>query len=101
MTMQVRGATVQAWDRFAPEWLYGVRPPGATSGLPHDPSGNLAGGLVEGPSAAAPGMDKAWHPDSPLFWAGALIAVTLGLIGASTSLRVGPFRAAVSAGKSS
>ena len=39
------------------------------------------------------------HPDHPLFWFAGFAAVTLGLIGASTHLRVGPFRADVSAGK--
>lgn len=42
---------------------------------------------------------KPWSPDNPLFWFGALLAVTVGLIGAATSVRVGPFKAAVAAGK--
>lgn len=53
------------------------------------------------PSAgAAPATTSAppWHPDSGLFWFGAALAVTLGLIAASTSIRVGPFKAGVSAG---
>lgn len=44
--------------------------------------------------------DKPWHPDSPLFWFGTLLAVTFGLIGASTAVRVGPFKASFDAGKS-
>jgi hypothetical protein len=38
-----------------------------------------------------------WHPDHPMFWVGGLLAVTVGLVAASTELRVGPFRAAFSA----
>jgi len=35
-----------------------------------------------------------WHPSSPLFWMGALIALTFGLIGVATEVHVGPLRAA-------
>jgi len=42
--------------------------------------------------------DPPWHPDNPLFWFGAVLAVTFGLIAVSTSVKVGPFKAAVSAG---
>lgn len=48
----------------------------------------------------APGDDDpAWHPNNPLFWFGGLLLVTFGLIGATSSLRVGPVRASVKAGK--
>jgi hypothetical protein len=43
--------------------------------------------------------DKPWHPDSPLFWFGMLAAVTFGLIGASTTVRLGPFRGQLGAGR--
>lgn len=46
------------------------------------------------------GTTKPWHPDSPLFWFGVIAAATFGLIGASTSVRVGPAKAAVSVGDS-
>lgn len=55
------------------------------------------------PSVAGPGSVSAgpvWHPDSPLFWFGVVAAATFGLLAVSTSVRVGPVRAAVSAGKS-
>lgn len=39
-----------------------------------------------------------WSPDSGLFWVGAALAVTLGLIAASTTIRVGPLKASASAG---
>lgn len=53
-----------------------------------------------GPSAADAGAEKPWHPDSPLFWFGVVLAATLGLIGAATSVRVGPIKASTSVGKS-
>lgn len=40
------------------------------------------------------------HVDNPLLWFGIVAGVTLGLIGVSTSARVGPLRGAISAGKS-
>lgn len=45
-------------------------------------------------------VGKAWHPDSPLFWLGALGALTLGLaaISGTGSVRVGPVHASASAG---
>lgn len=95
--MDVRGAKIRSWDTFDPLHIYGVQPPGAANG----PAPAMPG--IErsaGPALLEAAGDRPWHPDSPLFWFGVLTAVTLGLIGASTSLRVGPFKAAVSAGKS-
>lgn len=37
-------------------------------------------------------------PENPLFWFGVLTAVTLGLVGASSQLKFGPFRVSASAG---
>lgn len=52
-----------------------------------------------------PGVDdamvsKVWHPDSPLFWIGALVAATVGLaaVSGSGSIKVGPVHAAASGG---
>ena len=42
---------------------------------------------------------KPYSPESPLFWAFATLAVAFGLVGLSTSARVGPFRASASAGR--
>lgn len=38
-------------------------------------------------------------PEDPLFWFAVIAGVTLGLVGASTHLRVGPFKVSGSAGK--
>lgn len=38
-------------------------------------------------------------PQDPLFWFAVIVASTLGLVGASTHLRVGPFKVSGSAGK--
>ncbi len=85
------------WQNLTPENLLGLRPttpdrsqwdttPGlARSGGP---------GLVDKASTVAP-----WHPDSPLFWFGAVAALTFGAIAFSTSIRVGPARASLGVGK--
>lgn len=39
------------------------------------------------------------HPDHPLFWFGAILAATFGLIGLSVSGRVGPVAAGARVGK--
>ncbi len=96
--MEVRGATIQSWERFDPLHIYGVRPPGAANGTVVEPMPGMEGNA--GPSLLEAAGDRPWHPDSPLFWFGILLATTFGLIGASTAIRVGPFRASASAGKS-
>jgi hypothetical protein len=52
-----------------------------------------------GPGAMSLGtiVDAPWSPHSPLFWFGALLAGTLGLVALSTefNVRVGPARANV------
>lgn len=50
-------------------------------------------------TAAGDDASKAWHPDSPLFWLGIIGALTFGFAFLSTTVRVGPARATVSAGK--
>jgi hypothetical protein len=41
-----------------------------------------------------------WSPDNPLFWVGAFMAATFGLMAANVHIKVGPFKAGASAGKS-
>lgn len=93
-----RGAVIEGWDKFDPHHLYGVKPASmvgkpSSGGMPSGFDGSI------GPSMAEAGTVKPWHPDSPLFWFGMLLATTLGLIGASTAIRVGPFKAGFTAGK--
>lgn len=53
---------------------------------------------VAGPTA---GDDaKPWQPGHPVFWFGAIAAAAVGLMYASTTVRVGPIKASVSAGNS-
>lgn len=89
------GAVIESWERFDAFSLYGVKP----AQMVGRPSEGQPLARAAGPSLADRNSDKPWHPDSPLFWFGAVLAVTFGLIGASTSIRVGPFKAAVAAGK--
>ncbi len=56
----------------------------------------LAGSSGNAPSPTTP---QIWHPDHPMFWVGALLLAMFGLIGVSTSARVGPVRGSVAVGK--
>lgn len=49
---------------------------------------------AEGSAAGA----QPWNPSNPLFWFGAIAAVTFGLMAFSTSVRVGKTTASVSLG---
>lgn len=51
------------------------------------------------PSEGAAAEAAPWSPSSPLFWFGALAAVTFGLMAVSTSVRVGPAKVSASLGK--
>jgi hypothetical protein len=44
-------------------------------------------------------VTQLWHPDHPFMWFAGIAAITVGLAGVSTHLRVGPLRASVEAGK--
>lgn len=84
------------YDVIDPYHMLGARP---ASMVGPQPEG--AAGLTAGTSSLMDRHgDKPWHPDSGLFWFGMLLATTMGLIGASTAVRVGPFKGALSAGKS-
>lgn len=77
----------------------GAKPAQAIASFHAPGASTLGSGLVGGESPLEAHTGQPWHPDSPLFWFGMLAAVTFGLIGASTAVRVGPFRAGVTAGK--
>lgn len=92
-----RGVVVPGgYDTVDPYNLLGVKP--ASMLNPHATvwGGNLQAATT---SLRDAGSGKPWNPDNPLFWFGGLLLVTFGLIGAATSVRVGPFKAAVAAGK--
>lgn len=71
---------------------YGLPMIGDPGARPDTPLTSIATG--NGDSSSTP-----WHPDSPLFWLGALAALTFGFAFLSTTIRIGPARATVSAGK--
>ena len=80
--------------------LLGAKPSAAIPSLHAPGASTLGTGVVAGtPSPLDRNGAKPWHPDNPLFWFGVLGAVTFGLIGASTAVRVGPFKGAIAAGK--
>lgn len=97
MDTLVRGMTIsEGWGGVGAYKALGVKPADFTGTGAGQPSmGAMAAHTP--PSIDANG-DKPWHPDSPLFWFGIILATTFGLIGAATSIRVGPFKAAVGAG---
>jgi hypothetical protein len=76
------------WEQINPLSLVG----GPSGGASEDVT---VGGL--GASQVLPATHPL-SPDHPLFWAFVIIGVTVGLIGVSTHMRVGPFRAGFSAG---
>ncbi len=88
-----RGYVVNGWDAIDPFHLLGAKSGEMLSAA--QPAGAMPTATR---SSLDANSDKPWHPDSPLFWFGALLAVTFGLIGASTTVRVGPFKAAAAAG---
>lgn len=66
-------------------------------GLTLAPQGMAGSGASNG--AVASSTRSKLDPENPFLWLLGLGALTLGLVAASTSLRVGPVRASVSAGK--
>lgn len=55
--------------------------------------------IVAGPSADNATRAQPWHPDSPLLWFAVIAAAAVGLMGASTHVRVGPASAGAAVGK--
>lgn len=86
---------MQRWDALNPYDRVGLSPVvGSAVGVAQPSPGidrsagpGLAGGVVP------------WSPDHPLWWFGAILLVTFGLIAGSSTLRVGPVSASVRAGK--
>jgi hypothetical protein len=90
---------MDAWDRLNPFDQLGLTPKvgGHTTG---DIAPSIA--RAAGPGVRDIGHDASpFHPDNPIFWAIGLGALTLGLIAASTQIRVGKAKVSVSAGKTS
>lgn len=77
-----------------PATNYGIRTGGT---IPVSPTTSELNSIPS-PNQIAANAGKVWHPDSGLFWAGALVAVAFGLAGFSTStkFRVGKGKAGAS-----
>ncbi len=78
-----------SWDELNPMSLVGINP-----GAPQAP--DVTTGQLSQTAVAV--TKSGLHPDNALLWFGGILAVTLGLIGASAHLRVGPFRVGGDAG---
>lgn len=70
---------------------------GALAGAPQVTRDQAAATPSAGPSLAI--KSPPWRPDNPLFWFGIVAAVSVGLMGYSTTVRVGPAKAGVEIGK--
>jgi hypothetical protein len=74
--------------------------PTAKYGLTNGPASPATTELtsVATPRAGAAAAGQPFNPENPLFWFGAIAAVTFGLAAFSTNVRVGSARAGVSLG---
>ncbi|MEU0788034.1 hypothetical protein ABZ341_41710 [Streptomyces sp. NPDC006173] len=70
---------------------------GALAGAPVVSRDQTAATPSAGPSIAV--KSPPWSPDNPLFWFGVIAAASVGLMGYSTTVRVGPAKAGISVGK--
>lgn len=77
-------------DQFSPASL------GVSGAVPASAAQSTNPGIAR---SAITAVESPLSGDNPLWVAGALIAVTAGLIAFSTAGRVGPFRASASVGK--
>lgn len=86
-------ATQAPWAVPSPASKYG----GALAAPPVATKDHTAAAVSAGP---APEMHTPpWSPQNPLFWFGVVAAVSVGLMGYSTTVRVGSASAGVSIGK--
>jgi len=82
------------WEPSSPAAKYGG------SLLSNQPTSPVASELHVVHGASEESDVFPFHPDSPLFWFAVIAAAAVGLMYASTTVRVGPLQASVSAGKS-
>lgn len=79
---------------YNPAQKYGMH----SGGLTLAPAMEVGSGVTNG--AVTPGGIRGLlDPENPAFWLISIAAATLGLVAASTSLRVGPVRGSVNVGK--
>lgn len=59
-------------------------------------SGGVSSGVTSSVVTRASGNPPLYSPDNPLFWLGALLLATVGLIQVSTHVKAGPFKGSAS-----
>jgi hypothetical protein len=80
-----------AFDLLNPFHMYGMSPVAARSD---------GAGLPRSTAMSNDNVAKPYHPDSGVFWLGALLVATFaGITGASVRLHAGPARAGAKIGK--
>lgn len=85
------GAAASVWENFNAYRFTGLNAAAAPD------SSRAAMPAIAGSAGPREAL-RPWHPESGLFWFGLILAATVGLIGVSTSFKVGPVRASASAG---
>lgn len=70
---------------------------GAGGSAPDRGSGGLSSGIEASVGTAAGPTPPIYSPDNPLFWFAIVLVGTAVLIGASVSVKAGPFKAKASA----
>lgn len=88
-------AVTNVWDQVSAKNILGIDGASVPANAQTDTKPGIARAAGPAPTDGAP----LWSPDNPLFWFGALAALTFGLVAFSTSVRVGSGRASVSIGK--
>lgn len=87
------GSSQQPWAVPTHAAKYG----GAFMGASTVTKDQSAAAPAAGPSMAV--KEPPWSPRNPLFWFGVVAAATFGLMGYSTTVRVGPAKGSVELGK--
>jgi hypothetical protein len=86
------GSSQQPWAVPNHAAKYG----GALAGAPTVTRDHTAAATSAGPSMES--KEPPWSPKNPLFWFGVVAAATFGLMGYSTTVRVGPAKGSVELG---
>lgn len=83
---------MEVGDFLNPHRLYGLA-------SPTSPRATAPAGVAAAVSTSGMPEPRLFSPDHPMFWLAGLLLVAFGAAGVSGAVRVGPLKAAASAGK--